>query len=251
MTESTGRTSVAAPAEADWIAAHRERWDRKSGLRSFYEKECFARIVEAMPQGPSLEIGSGPGFFSRYHRCTVVSDVTGADHVDQVVDAHAMPFDDASFACVVGMDVVHHFYNPAGALSEIARVLQPGGRLILVEPWTGPAGWFVNTYLHDEDCFAIDNPWEPVFVGDKDPMDGNATIAKTYFADKSAELTDRTGLSVRELEPFSFLGYLATGGFTRWQLPRPLISGLLAFDRALPGPLRRASSLKVFVVAER
>ena len=251
MTDGRGIPGQSKAAEAEWLSPHRDKWERKRGLRSFYEDECFARIVDAMAPGRSLELGAGPGFFTRYHRCSVVSDVTAADHVDQIVDAHDMPFDDGTFSTVVAMDVVHHFRDPSRALGEIARVLQPGGRLVLVEPWTGSAGWFVNTYLHDEDCFVIDDPWAPVFQGDKDPMDGNATIAKTYFFEKRSELAERTGLVVRTLEPFSFLGYLATGGFTRWQLPLPLVKGLLTVDRNLPGPLRRACSLKVFIVAER
>lgn len=251
MSDRAAQTVATDVAEASWIAAHRKQWDRKSGLREFYEKECFARVVGAMPTGSSLEIGSGPGFFTRYHRCTVVSDVTDAGHVDRVVDAHSMPFDDGSFASVVGIDVVHHFLHPAKALAEIARVLEPGGRLVLIEPWTGAAGWFVNTYLHDEDCFSIADPWAPVFTGDKDPMDGNATIPKTYFSEHREELTGQTGLRVRTLEPFGCLGYLATGGFTRWQLPRPVTSGLIGLERALPTKVWQTCGLKVFIVAER
>lgn len=244
-------TETKADDQAGWVESHHRQWKRKPALRAFYEGECFARMVGAMPPGRSLEIGAGPGFFTRYHRCDVVSDVTDADHVDRVVDAHDMPFEDRAFSAVIGLDVVHHFRHPARALSEISRVLAPGGRLILVEPWTGPAGWFVNKYLHDEDCFAIADPWGPVFVGDKDPMDGNATIAKTIFADEHAALPSHTGLDVVTLEPFSCLGYLATGGFTRWQLPRPFATGFLKLERALPTAVWRPCGLKVFVVAER
>lgn len=235
----------------DWIDLHQRVWRQKPALRRFYKTEYFDRIVPAMPAGRSLEIGAGPGFFAGHHRCDVVSDVSDAPHIDRVVDAHDMPFEASSFASVVGVDVLHHCQHPAKAVGEIARVLEPGGRLILIEPWTGPAGYFVNKYLHDEECFPIADPWEPVFAGEKDALEGNATIPKTLFDRERIELERRSGLQVRTVEPFALFGYLATGGFTKFQLPDPLSAGFASLDRMLPKAALRQLALKVFIVAER
>lgn len=241
---------TAAPATG-WVDAHRAVWARKPLLRAFYTEEYFARIVRAMPPGRSLELGAGPGFFAQYRRCDVVTDVTPAPHLDQVVDVHAMPFDDASFDCVVGIDVAHHFYHPARGLREIARVLRPGGRLVLVEPWTGPVGTFVNKYLHTEECFPIADPWGPVLGQEKNALEGNATIPRTLFFDNAHDLASRTGLAVRELTPFSCLGFLGTGGFTRFALPEALGRALIRLERKLPPAALRQLAIKLFVVAER
>ena len=235
----------------DWIEAHQQAWREKPALRRFYETECFQRILSAMPTGRSLEIGAGPGFFSARHRCDVVSDVTDAPHIDRVVDAHDMPFETSSFASVVGIDVLHHCNHPANAVGEVARVLEPGGRLILVEPWTGPVGYFVNKYLHHEECFPLADPWAPVFAQEKDALEGNATIPKTLFDQERAELERRSGLKIETVEPFALFGYLATGGFTKLRLPDPLSAGFTGLDRMLPKSVWRQLALKVFIVAER
>ena len=42
-------------------------------------------------------------------------------------DAYALPFPDRSFAIVTAMDFLEHVEDPARAIREISRVLQPGG----------------------------------------------------------------------------------------------------------------------------
>lgn len=49
-----------------------------------------------------------------------------------VMDAHAMTFPDATFDCVVGQFVITLVEDPERVLSECARVLKPGGQIILV-----------------------------------------------------------------------------------------------------------------------
>ena len=46
-------------------------------------------------------------------------------------DMHALPFDDASFDLVVLMHALTYSNNPLKAVGEAARVLRPGGRLLL------------------------------------------------------------------------------------------------------------------------
>jgi ubiquinone/menaquinone biosynthesis C-methylase UbiE len=48
-------------------------------------------------------------------------------------DAAALPFDDASFDAVVCRAAFKNFSNPQGALSEMRRVLRPGGQALLVD----------------------------------------------------------------------------------------------------------------------
>jgi ubiquinone/menaquinone biosynthesis C-methylase UbiE len=50
----------------------------------------------------------------------------------RVMDAGALDYPDASFNCVVGQFVITLVDNPEQVLSECARVLHPGGQIILV-----------------------------------------------------------------------------------------------------------------------
>jgi ArsR family transcriptional regulator len=48
-------------------------------------------------------------------------------------DLEALPIDDARLDAATMMMVLHHVPEPQRALAEAARVLKPGGRLILVD----------------------------------------------------------------------------------------------------------------------
>lgn len=59
-------------------------------------------------------------------------------------DSAALPFPDASFDCVITCSALHYMRNPERVVSEFARVLTPGGRLIVID-WTRDA-WQGRVY---------------------------------------------------------------------------------------------------------
>ena len=62
-----------------------------------------------------------------------------------VGDCEAMPFEDESFDIVINSQSFHHYPDPQAFFNEVARVLNPGGMLVLRDN-TGarPIMWFVN-----------------------------------------------------------------------------------------------------------
>ncbi|MGH7013220.1 MAG: methyltransferase domain-containing protein [Stellaceae bacterium] len=235
---------------SDALAAHRRVWSAKAGLRFYYRREIFDRIVAAMAPGPSLELGAGPGFFAEHHPGAVMLDIVPGQPGSLCADAHRLPFRDRAFANVVGVDVVHHLARPGEALREAARVLAPGGRLVLVEPWAGPFGRLFYRHLHHEDCRWVADPWKQAFAPGKDPMDGNAMIPRLLFAASDARLV-AAGLRLERAEFFGIVAYAATGGFQRVGLPRRAIAALCRLEAQLPAALRRLAGLRALFVLER
>ena len=131
-------------------------YDRFSRLMlgSFYWP-IAADIAAAAPDGARiLEVGCGPGHLSIRLAREYGLDVTGLDldpamieraraNADSAGDADerrpsflvgdvaSMPFPDESFDLVVSTMSMHHWADPTAGLTEIDRVLRPGGRALV------------------------------------------------------------------------------------------------------------------------
>lgn len=65
-----------------------------------------------------------------------------------LADAANVPLADASFDGVVFLDVLEHLPDEHGAISEVARLLKPGGTVVVSVPHRGPLAWLdsLNVY---------------------------------------------------------------------------------------------------------
>jgi SAM-dependent methyltransferase len=66
-------------------------------------------------------------------------------------DAYALPFADASFDRIVAAEVLEHLPEDERAMSELARVLKPGGSIAVTVPRFGPERvcWALSDAYHE------------------------------------------------------------------------------------------------------
>lgn len=117
-------------------------------------EDAVSRFASSLPAGVRvLDAGAGEGVYARHFSAQryVAVDLAVGDpswdysRLDVIADLSALPFPDGCFQACLNIVTLEHVREPARVLSEIARVLAPGGRLLLVVPQE----WEIHQAPHD------------------------------------------------------------------------------------------------------
>ena len=106
--------------------------------------ETVEEILRNEPRGPLLDVPAGHGALAVRLR-QIGYEVFGCDLYPQIFDVNdieikagdldaTLPYDDASFECVVCIEGLEHIENPGNAIREFSRLLMPGGTLVVSVP---------------------------------------------------------------------------------------------------------------------
>lgn len=117
-------------------------------------ERSIAQFSQSLPEGARvLDAGAGESRHrAAFRHCTYVAvDLAVGDDawdyagIDCVGDLAAIPLAPNSFDAALNVVVLEHLPRPDRALTEINRVLKPGGRLLLI----APQQWEVHQAPHD------------------------------------------------------------------------------------------------------
>jgi SAM-dependent methyltransferase len=235
--------------------AHRRAWQNNAPLRLLYER-WYGKVRAALPprgRGPWIELGSGPGFAREFIPELELSDVVRAPWHAHRIEAEALPFADGAVGALVLFDVLHHLRAPARFFEEAVRVLAPGGRVVLCEPYLSLLSSPIYRHLHEEGADTRVDPLAPASADEKDPFEGNQAVPSLIFGrDRSAFERRFPALRIAAFERFAGPSYLASGGFSRRPLlPARLFAALVALEDRLPAAAYRLVGFRLFAVLER
>ena len=238
------------------LEEHRRLWAGKPVLERVYAP-WFELLLAEAPRGVRVvEIGAGPGTlraFARRHRADLAwlaTDLEPAPWNQAAADAGRLPVRDGAAGAVLGLDVLHHLPDPRAFFGEAARVLAPGGRLAVVEPWISPLSWPIYRFLHEEDCRLSVDPWRP-FPPGKSAFDGDAALPWRIVRVARADEWLGLGLAPPRLVRLNTFAYLLSLGFRDASLlPLRAASAVQALDR-WSRPLAPLTSARALIVWEK
>jgi SAM-dependent methyltransferase len=129
-------------AREDNLRARQGLYAETEGLRAL---DVLWEALVATDPHHVLEVGGGPGELSERMRDELGADISFVDLsprmvelarergiAAQVGDVQALPFPDASFDVAVAAWMLYHVPDIDRGIAELARVLEPGGRLVAV-----------------------------------------------------------------------------------------------------------------------
>ena len=126
------------------------RYDRLNRILSLGRDQAWRRTaVDRLPAGRILDLGAGTGAANAILGDRIIVALDPAPEMLALNDAHhrvvgvgeALPFGDGSFDAVLSAYVFRNLDSVEGTMSEIHRVLRPGGRAGIVD-LSRPEGGF-------------------------------------------------------------------------------------------------------------
>ncbi len=227
----------------------RQVWKRKPSLR-ILKADYYAQVRDHLPPGGRkvVELGSGCGGLKESIPGVIQTDIFPTPWVDVVTAAERLPFADGSVDGLIGLDVLHHLEEPLRFFREAARVLQAGGRLILIDPYVSLGSWIPWHYLHHEACLMR----EPYSLAGRFERENNARATLWFDGNRARTEALIRPLRLQTMKTFDLFYYPLTGGFRPWSLiPPGFARGLLRADRWLGNWLGRWLGYRMLLVFEK
>jgi SAM-dependent methyltransferase len=225
---------------------HRQIIIQKRCLRTLYEEwySVFSKEIPSLPNDVFIELGSGGGFFKQLEPKAICSDIIDLPTNDITFSALEMPFGEHSVGGIFMVDTMHHIPDSDLFLKEVDRVLEVGGKMVMIEPANSWWGRFIFKNFHHEP-FIPDGGWSIPSTG---PLSGaNGALPWIVFV-RDNELFQQKfpGLIIDSIQYINPLSYLMTGGVSRKQfLPDFLFPVLRFADKILPAISKQLSMFMV------
>jgi SAM-dependent methyltransferase len=243
---------LAESSLAEALARQERAWSERPLVRRLY-REWFVLIAGRLsPLRPTVELGTGISRFREVVPDAIATDVEPTPWAELVVDAHALPYDSGSVGNLVLVDVFHHLAHPARFFDEAVRVLAPGGRIVILDPYCSPLSTLVYRLGHHERTDLRAPPFERDGEVAHRPLESNQARATLALFRRDPELAERwPELQLVERQLLALLAYPLSGGFTK----KPLLPRVLwrpaAFAEKLLSPLAPLAAFRCLVVLQR
>ncbi|MFA6923213.1 MAG: class I SAM-dependent methyltransferase [Bacteroidales bacterium] len=235
------------------LHSHLDIWKGKYILRYVYTKWYKQIISDLKKEGKTIELGAGSGNFKEFKPDVISTDIENLPWLDMAFDAHKMPFKDEEIKNIVMIDVLHHLSNPILFFDESYRVLEKGGRILIIEPYISFFSNIVFKIFHPEPVIKNIDYFTKESVENKNPWDSNQAIAIQIFykdIDKFKERFKNKFKIIKKIKSDCIL-YPLSGGFEKKQLIPDFLIPLFNIFEVILKPFCFLFAFRCYIVIEK
>lgn len=198
----------------------RDEYEKRRGSNlKFLLRKRFSWMQRYLgPQSYAVEVGCGAGFSELFLRAGTLelTDAEPRPWARRLVDAQALPYGDATIDAIIANNVIHHLAYPDRFFRSAARVLRPGGHVLIQEcncSWTTQVA--LRATNHEDFDFSAD-PFDPMRPCNDpaDPWSANCAIPNLLFDDLGRFREQYPEFEVVEAGLSEFFVHFNSGGVT-------------------------------------
>ncbi len=221
----------------------RDEYEKRPGANlRFLLRKRFSWMQRYLgPQTYAVEIGCGAGFSELFLHAgrLELTDAEPRPWATRVVDAQELPYSNASVDVLIANNVIHHLAYPDRFFRGAARVLRPGGHLLIQEcncSWTTRLALRVTgheDYDFSADPFDVSRPCNDP----SDPWSANCALPNLLFDDPRRLRAHYPEFEIVDSAMSEFFIQFNSGGVTATvpyiPLPQAALQVVDMIDRAL------------------
>lgn len=227
------------------------------GLCSYFEFLYSLVSSELGDLEAILEVGAGAGISNLFLKNRILRTdflafpkfaVTGDCPMEQ------LPFSDASFEVVLAIDCIHHSTHPLKALAEFLRVLDNGGKIIIIEPYVSLLSYLPYRLFHHEktNWNFKGNLFGEVALIVQNPAIGNQGVSRFLIECLQHKAHELLPNIKTRIHYFSAISFFATGGVSRsFCTPPYIIKSIIAWETRFSQSIMKFLASRVLIVIEK
>ena len=224
----------------------------KKKLLLFWSREVYRYIKKNLSEHTvTLEMGSGSSLLWEHIPELIRSNILLVKENDLVFSAFNIPFKDSSVGNIILINVLHHLQDPVAFFEEAERVLKPGGRVLISDPYMSLLSYPIWHYLHPENCDVKNIGFNK--SGDINPLiDANSATATNMFCNRGFSMSDRYDqLNLVEVQLHSKFFYWIAGGYNFPQFIPTFLNPLVELVEKFLSPLDKWLASFMYVIIEK
>ncbi|MCP4639472.1 MAG: class I SAM-dependent methyltransferase [bacterium] len=239
--------------ERQMIVHYRKVWKDSPVLRRFYSDVWHWGMQELEARSPVVELGGGAGLIREVYPEVITSDILPFAWTNLVCDASALPLASDSVGGMICTGFFHHCVNPGRLFEEVQRVLRPGGRFIILDPWVTPLGRVIYHFGSEEGLDLDEAPFEEEERTNPRPLlEANIARATVIFKRNRATFEARfPRLKIVKIETANLFRHLAAGSCVQKSPFPPWCYPLASLADRLLHPIRSLTGMSARIVLEK
>lgn len=177
-------------------------------LERMEKDNCF----QASDSREYIELGAGVIPMSKLDSRIKSTDIVPTEHLNGVLDATNLDIEDSTVSGFFLQNTFHHIPDPKAFFEETSRVLVPGGRLVILDPYFNKLSKWPYPRLFKTEGYDSNGSWEG--ASQHAMIGANQALSYIVFLrDRKYFNSVFPNLTIVEKLPVNFgLRYILTGG---------------------------------------